>query len=259
MRNIIIAGNWKMNKDLDETREFCTLLAQRLASDPEERVQVLVAPAFPFLKSALCAAKDSPILVAAQDVSANDDGAFTGEVSTSMLTSVGLKHCIIGHSERRQYHLETDALVNRKLIKLLGAGMRPIVCIGETLAQREAGETTAVILSQLTGCFEGIDLESGLETVIAYEPVWAIGTGKTATSAQAQEVHALIRNWLASRYDERIAENMHILYGGSVKPDNVVELLSQADIDGALIGGASLKIDDFTAMTASAVKLIQAR
>ncbi|MDP3113203.1 MAG: triose-phosphate isomerase [Candidatus Cloacimonadaceae bacterium] len=259
MRNIIIAGNWKMNKDLVETRDFCSQLAQIGVSNHEDRVQTLVAPAFPFLKSALCALSNSQVLVAAQDVSVNDHGAFTGEVSVSMLASLEIKHCIIGHSERRQYHNETDAMVNRKLKKLLSANLKPIVCIGETLKQRDAGETNSIILSQLAGCFEDVGLNTGLECVIAYEPVWAIGTGRTATSIQAEEVHALIRDWLGKRYSIDIAENTHILYGGSVKAENIIDLLFQKDIDGALIGGASLKIDDFTFMITAAKEVIRAR
>jgi len=246
MRNIFIAGNWKMNKDASQTQQFCTQLESHLQERDFGRVKAIVAPVHPFLAAAEGILRSAG--VAAQDVSANPQGAFTGEVSASQLASLGISHCIIGHSERRQYHGESDELVREKLLRLRENRIIPIVCIGETLLQREDGQTREVVLAQLEGCFEGVELASGEEVLIAYEPVWAIGTGKTATSAQAQEVHAEIRAWLKERYGEELAQKMHILYGGSAKPENIGELLEQPDIDGGLIGGASLQIESFCAM-----------
>ncbi|MBW6513169.1 MAG: triose-phosphate isomerase [Candidatus Syntrophosphaera sp.] len=259
MRNIIIAGNWKMNKDAFETEQFCLDLGDYLKDHDEERVVPIIAPVFPFLAKAQSLLQGIPAAVAAQDVSAETAGAYTGEVSAVQLNSLGLSYCIIGHSERRQYHGESDALIREKLFRLRENDLIPIVCIGETLAQREAGQTEKVILTQLAGCFEEVELSSGREVVIAYEPVWAIGTGKTATSDQAQEVHALIREWLDKQFGQAIAANIHILYGGSVKPGNIRELLLQPDIDGGLIGGASLILEDFCAMIDTASQVIKIR
>ncbi len=246
MRNIFIAGNWKMNKDASQTEQFCAQLQNHLQKQDFGRVKAIVAPVYPFLYQVNSILKSAG--VAAQDVSAHSQGAYTGEVSASQLASLGVSYCIIGHSERRQYHKESDALVNEKLMKLRENRIIPIVCIGETLEQREQGKTQEVVISQLEGCFQDVELHSGEEILIAYEPVWAIGTGKTATSAQAQEVHAQIRAWLQNRFTEEIAQKMHILYGGSAKPENIGELLRQPDIDGGLIGGASLQIESFCAM-----------
>ncbi|MCB5247152.1 MAG: triose-phosphate isomerase [Candidatus Cloacimonetes bacterium] len=258
MRKIIIAGNWKMNKDASETSKFCSELGTYLKKHDNERVLPLIAPVFPFLSQAQGILRSLPVAVAAQDVSSHAEGAFTGEVSAAQLCSLEVRHCIIGHSERRQYHGETDALIREKLLRLLENGIIPIVCIGETLQQREQGRTEQVIISQLEGCFDQITIAAGDQIVIAYEPVWAIGTGKTATSGQAQEVHALIRNWLQTSYGSQAAADIHILYGGSVKPDNIRELLEQKDIDGGLIGGASLKIDSFCTMIGLACELSSA-
>ncbi len=255
MRKLIIAGNWKMNKGLGETRSFLQAVVPQLNKLDLGRVIPLVAPAYPFLTEALREAFASPLMVSAQDVSERNDGAYTGEVSAPMLASLGLKYCIIGHSERRQYHCETDASVNQRLFKLLDQGLVPIVCIGETLAQRDAGDTEKVVLSQLEGGLKDLKLESGTEIIIAYEPVWAIGTGRTATPQQAQEVHAIIRKWIGETYGQSVAQNLSILYGGSVKPDNIKELLECSDIDGGLIGGASLKENDFLAMITTAIGL----
>lgn len=255
MRKIIIAGNWKMNKDAFETEQFCRELGTYLKDHDSERVLPLIAPVFPFLAKAQTTLWGMPVAVCAQDVSAQKKGAYTGEVSAAQLRSLGISHCIIGHSERRQYHAETDTLVRAKLLRLRENEITPLVCIGETLEQREQGNTEQVILRQLEGCFEQIEMPSGKEAVIAYEPVWAIGTGKTASAAQAQEVHALIRAWLQNRHGSETAQNIHILYGGSVKPDNIRELLEQEDIDGGLIGGASLKMEAFCAMIDTAVQI----
>lgn len=254
MRKIIIAGNWKMNKGLTDTRDFCKAIVETLQGVELGQVMPLIAPAFPFLAEALRESFGSGLQIAAQDVSLHEEGAYTGEVSAAMLASLGLKYGIIGHSERRQYHGETDAQVRQKMLKLFGQQILPIVCIGETLAQRDAGSTKEIILSQLQGCLQEIELKSGQEIIIAYEPVWAIGTGRTASPEQAQEVHALIRNWLRENYSAQVAENLAILYGGSVKPDNLQQLLACEDIDGGLIGGASLKAEDFLAMVKLAAR-----
>lgn len=253
MRDIIVAGNWKMNKDAFATAEFCTNLVHELKDRDLAGVRVIVAPPYPFLGIALNALTDSPVKVSAQDVSCHQDGAYTGEVSSSMLSSLGLRYCIVGHSERRQYHHESDRLIRDKVLRLFEHGLIPILCIGETLQQREAGHTEGVLRAQLQGAFEDVKLSSGKAIVIAYEPVWAIGTGVTATTAQAQEAHAFVRGWLRDRFGEEIASAIHILYGGSMKPDNIGELIAQPDIDGGLIGGASLKTADFSSMISTAI------
>ena len=253
MRKIIIAGNWKMNKDLAETRNFISKVGLALCELELGRVIPIVATAYPFLGEAMHLAEGTPLQICAQDVSANDDGAFTGEVSARMLKSLGLSFGIVGHSERRQYHGENDASVGTKMHKLLAHKIKPIVCVGESLAQREAGDTEEVILEQLNGCMKGLEMHNGEEIFIAYEPVWAIGTGRTATPQQAQEVHALIREWLVTKYSQAVASELSILYGGSVKPDNIKDLLACKDIDGGLIGGASLKEDDYLSMVKTAV------
>ncbi len=254
MRDIIVAGNWKMNKDAFTTAEFCTSLAHMLKGQFLAGVQVIVAPPYPFLSIALSALADSLVQVCAQDVSPHQDGAYTGEVSATMLASLGTAHCIVGHSERRQYHHESDRLIRDKLLRLFELRITPLLCIGETIVEREADQTEGVLRAQLNGAFEEVTLTSGRDIVIAYEPVWAIGTGKTATSLQAQEAHAFIREWLRDRFGTEIADSIHILYGGSMKPENIGELIAQPDIDGGLIGGASLKIGDFEAMINTALR-----
>ncbi|HNQ39119.1 MAG TPA: triose-phosphate isomerase [Candidatus Cloacimonas sp.] len=248
MRKIFIAGNWKMNKGLQETKEFLATVIPELNKLKLDKVIPLIAPAYPFLEEALKGSFGSCMQVSAQDVSVHSEGAYTGEVSASMLASLGLKYCIVGHSECRQYHNETDSTVNTKILKLLENHITPLVCIGETLQQREENKTKEVVLGQLSGCLQNIKLVSGKELILAYEPVWAIGTGKTATPFQAQEVHNLIRNWLKSNYSEKVAAELSLLYGGSIKPGNLKELLDCEDIDGGLIGGASLKEEDFLEM-----------
>lgn len=256
MRDIIIAGNWKMNKDAHQTAEFCRELKMRLSDVKAGHLKVIVAPSFVLLPVAKEALEGSGIEVSAQDVSSHTEGAFTGEVSAGMLSSLKIAYAIVGHSERRQYHAETNELVRDKVRISLDHKITPIMCIGETLEEREAGETEAVLERQLSGCLAGIELSTGKELVIAYEPVWAIGTGKTATADQAQQAHAFIRNWLKGRFDAEVAAGMSILYGGSMKPGNCEELISQADIDGGLIGGASLKTDDFVAMVHTGVSVL---
>ena len=255
MRKIYIAGNWKMNKNLAEVESFCRSLAGFASGHNDENVKMVLAPAFPFLPISAQMLSGQPVGIAAQDVSKYPGGAYTGEVSAPMLCSLGLEYAIIGHSERRQYHGESNCDVRAKQLILQSCGMKPILCIGESYEQRQAGQTEEVLLAQLEGCFEDVSLSTGEEVIIAYEPIWAIGTGLTASPDQAQEAHRFIRSWLAGRYSADLADAIHILYGGSVKPDNIGELLSQPDIDGGLIGGASLDVDGYIAMVETAVEL----
>ena len=241
---MVIAGNWKMFKDLTETAQLLNELTSVLTSI-KPRVQVVVCPPFTSLAIAASLLKGSLIKLGAQNMSQHDEGAFTGEVSWKMLKSAGCEYVILGHSERRQYAAETNELINVKAKKALGNGLRPIICVGETLDEREKGVMGHVISAQVKGVLAGISEGDMKNVVIAYEPVWAIGTGKTATPAQAQEVHQLIRKLVSQIYNWPVAENLVIQYGGSVKPDNAVALLSQNDIDGALVGGACLKTDSF--------------
>ncbi|MCF7794472.1 MAG: triose-phosphate isomerase [Candidatus Cloacimonetes bacterium] len=254
MRNILIAGNWKMNKTFEEAEDFLVELNDKLKDMQLTKTEVAICAPYVYLEMAYDLALDSPLLIGAQNCSEHDNGAYTGEISAKMLSSMEMDYCIVGHSERRQYFAETDEMVNLKIKKLLLDGIDPIVCIGETLEQREEGITKDLILKQLSGAFQDIDFEER-NIVIAYEPIWAIGTGKTATPQQAQEIHALIRNWLTDTYGEDISEFTQILYGGSMKPENVEELLKQVDIDGGLIGGASLDISKFSSMIDVAVSL----
>jgi triosephosphate isomerase len=242
MRNKVIAGNWKMNKDVFETADLINGLKKSVTA---KNVEVIVCPPFTSLVVAQQLLKGSTIKLGAQDVSVHDDGAYTGEVSVTMLKSVGCEYVIVGHSERRQYFHESNELINQKAKKVLAAGMRVIICVGETLEEREKEITDKVISAQIKGVLAGLS-ESDLERVIiAYEPVWAIGTGKNATPRQAEDVHQLIRKLVGQLYSWNVAEKIIIQYGGSVKPENAKELLSQADIDGALVGGACLKPDTF--------------
>jgi triosephosphate isomerase (TIM) len=257
MRHLLIAGNWKMNKDLFETLAFTQGLKAYAHKHSEDRVEIVVAPAYPFLLTVCDILKDTPAKVAAQDVSANEDGAFTGEVSATMLASLHLPFCLAGHSERRQYHNETDTVINIKLKKLLKNGITPIFCLGEKLEEREGGLTEQVLERQLADGLSDISLFTGKEIVIAYEPVWAIGTGKVATPGQAQQAHAFIRNWLKEKFNGKVSATLQILYGGSVKPDNIRELMLQPDLDGALIGGASIKLEQFTAMLDLAKEVVK--
>lgn len=245
MRKNIIAGNWKMNGTIPETNALLKgLLA---ASWNTDKATAVVCPPFTSLQAAHKLLDGSRIALGAQDMSAYEQGAYTSEVSAAMLLTVGVTYVILGHSERRQYHAETDQLVNAKARLALNSGLTPIICVGETLKQREGGQTEEVVGNQVNGTLCGFSADFIKRSVIAYEPVWAIGTGKTATPEMAQEVHKFIRD-LISRRDQQAAENLPILYGGSVKPDNAEGLLKQPDIDGALVGGASLKADDFIAI-----------
>ncbi len=247
MRNVIIAGNWKMYKDLAGTTELIDALKSRLGTLPP-RVTVVICPPFTSLALAGTMLKGSPLRLGAQNMSDRDEGAFTGEISWNMLRSAGCDYVILGHSERRQYFGEKDELINAKAKKAIASSLKPIICVGETLAEREGGVTDRVITAQVRGVLAGLTKSEMSSVVIAYEPVWAIGTGKTATPAQAQEVHQLIRKLISQLYDWPLAEQTVIQYGGSVKPDNAAELLSQNDIDGALVGGACLKADSFAAI-----------
>jgi triosephosphate isomerase len=243
MRRKLIAGNWKMNMD----RATGVALAQgiaKLASDVPT-VDLLVCPPSVYIAAVADAIKGKGVAVGGQNMYFEASGAFTGEVSAAMLLDVGAKYVILGHSERRHIFKETDADVNKKTHAALAAGLAPIVCVGELLEEREAGKTAQVIKSQFDGSLAGITEEQIKGIVIAYEPVWAIGTGKVATPAQAEEVHADLRSLLTKRYNAEVAAEVRILYGGSVKASNAGELLGQPNIDGALVGGASLKVDEF--------------
>jgi len=246
MRNKLVVGNWKMNGSRPANAE---LLAGILAARPFAAADVAVCVPFPYLAETAATLAASNIRWGAQDCSAHEHGAYTGEVSAAMLFECGCRYVIVGHSERRAYHAESDQLVADKAKAALARGVTPIVCVGETLAQREAGETEAVVKRQLSAAIHTLAHCAG-EMVVAYEPVWAIGTGRTATPEQAQAVHALLRAQL--RAATARADEMKILYGGSVKPDNAATLFAQPDIDGGLIGGASLKAADFVAICRAA-------
>lgn len=244
MRKPVIAGNWKMYKLLGEAVDTAVSLKGKVAN--ATHCEVVIAPVFTALKSVSDRLEGSNIHMAAQDCAVqNDFGAQTGEVAPVMLKDAGCSHVIVGHSERRQYYGETDESVNKKTNAAISAGLTAIVCVGESLSERESGNADDVVATQLKGCLSGLTVDAMERIIIAYEPVWAIGTGKTATPEQAQEMHAHIRNVLAGTHGENTAENIRILYGGSVKPDNIVILMEQPDVDGALVGGASLDADSF--------------
>lgn len=243
MRKLLIAGNWKMNHTVTETVDFCRDLRSRGLE--EHRADILLCPPFTSIAAMVSLLQGTPVHVGGQNLHQESKGAYTGEISAIMLKEAGCSHVLIGHSERRQYFHESDIGVNAKTRKALENGLTPVICIGETLEEREKGVTSAVIKTQLRGALEGFAPDTIRKTVIAYEPVWAIGTGLTATPVQAQEVHHYIRKLLAEIAGADCAALLRILYGGSAKPDNAAELLSEADIDGLLIGGASLKADDF--------------
>lgn len=244
MRKTVIAGNWKMFKDIKESEELIQGVKAQGASAPSFTT-VIVCPPFTSLQLAGNLLKGSAVKVGAQNMSEHDEGAYTGEISWKMLKSVGCDYVILGHSERRQYYGETDAKINLKAKKALAKGLLPIICVGEMLTERESGITEKVVTTQVKGVLDGISASDMERVIIAYEPVWAIGTGKVATPAQAQEVHAHIRGLIAQLYSKEVADKVVIQYGGSVKPDNAAELLAQPDIDGALVGGACLKADSF--------------
>ena len=248
MRRKIVAGNWKLHG----SRQFATeLVGQVAAGLPLQGVELVILPPLPYLGDLVEDFEGTALAFGSQDVSSNEKGAYTGEVSAAMLVDVGARYGLFGHSERRQYHGESSELVARKFIAARDAGLAPVLCVGETLAEREAGRTEAVIAAQLAPVFELAGVAALDGAVVAYEPVWAIGTGLTATPGQAQAVHAFIRGEIAKR-DAKIADSLPILYGGSCKPDNAAALFSQADVDGGLIGGASLEAAGFLAIVAAA-------
>src|SRR5512141_2429609 len=242
-RKLIIAGNWKMNKTVAEALDLVQGLRRELAGVKE--VDIVVCPPFTALSEVSKAILDSNIRLGAQNMSDQNGGAYTGEISAGMLKEFSVRYVILGHSERRQYQKESDALIAKKALAVHAASLKPIVCVGETLAEREAGQMQKVLQTQVQGSLAGLSKDQMVETVVAYEPVWAIGTGKTATTAQAQEAHAFIRQLLAKQFDETVARRVRIQYGGSVKPSNARELMSQPDVDGALVGGASLEARSF--------------
>lgn len=248
MRRKIVAGNWKLHG----SRQFATdLVSDLVASLPVDGVEVVILPPLPYLGELVEAFEGRAIAFGSQDVSSNEKGAYTGEVSAAMLAEVGARFGLVGHSERRQYHNETSELVARKFAAALHAGLAPVLCVGETLEQREAGQTEQVIAAQLAPVLALVGPAGFQHAVVAYEPVWAIGTGRTASKEQAQQVHAFIRGEVA-KLDARIADSLPILYGGSVKPDNAGELFAQPDVDGGLVGGASLVAADFLAIATAA-------
>jgi triosephosphate isomerase len=246
MRRKLVAGNWKMHGSRAQARA----LLEAIVAAPRPACEVVVFPPFPYLAELVASYEPRAIGFGAQDVSAHAEGAYTGEVAATMVRDVGARFALVGHSERRQYHAESDALVAAKFGQARNAGLVPVLCVGETLAQREAGHTEAVIAAQLDAVLAQWGIGAFAEAIVAYEPVWAIGTGRTATPQQAQAVHAFIRGKLR-RDDATIASSLRILYGGSVKPANAAELFAEADIDGGLIGGASLVAADFLAICAA--------
>jgi triosephosphate isomerase len=245
MRQPLIAGNWKMNGSKADTVDL--LNGIKAGAVDLDKVEIAVCPPFPYLYLAEQALSGTPIAWGSQDVSREQGGAFTGQVSAAMLVDFGCKYAIVGHSERRLFNAETDAVVASKYAQALAHGLTPILCVGETLEEREKGETESVVARHLDAVIDSSGVKALEHGVIAYEPVWAIGTGVTATPAQAQDVHAFLRERIAAK-DAGVADKVRILYGGSMKPDNAMELIGQADIDGGLIGGAALKAADFLAI-----------
>jgi len=252
MRKPIIAGNWKMNKTISESIELVNILKRELIDIKE--VEIIVCPVYTALSDVSDLLVDSNISLGAQNVYWELSGAFTGEISPLMLKDIGCKYAIIGHSERRKYFNESDQSVNKRIKAAQGSGLIPIFCVGEILEEREANKTIDVVKRQLAGGLEGLDQAALLNLIIAYEPVWAIGTGKTATPEQAQEIHSFIRSWLVDNCSEEIAESLRILYGGSVKETNIKELMQQSDIDGALVGGASLDSSSFVGIVKNSLE-----
>lgn len=243
-RTPLIAGNWKMYKTLPEAVQTAKELVGFLTNT--DSVEVMIAPTFTSLAAVGEVLKSSSVALGAQNLHWETEGAFTGEISAPMLLSVGCRYVIIGHSERRQYFGETDETVNRRIRAALDAGLRPILCVGETEGERDRGETFSVLDKQMQDGLKDFVSEDLGDLVVAYEPVWAIGTGKTATAEQAQEVHRHLRQYLETAFDKSFSGSVRILYGGSVKPDNVADLMAQPDLDGALVGGASLKAESFS-------------
>ena len=250
IRKKLIAGNWKMNKTSADAVSLAHELVTAVGSQPD--VEVVICPPFTALEGVAKAIDGSLIKLGAQNMHFEASGAFTGEVSAPMLRAIFATHVILGHSERRTLFGETDEFVNKKVLAAFKNQLKPILCVGESLAEREAGATLKVVQTQTERCLEGVSKEQAVTLVMAYEPVWAIGTGKVATTEQAQEVHAFIRGLLTKHYGEAVAQKVRILYGGSMKPANAPELLAQKDIDGGLIGGASLEARSFTELVKAA-------
>ena len=246
MRKFLIAGNWKMNMTVSQTEDFCRNFKAKGLED--HKVDILLSPSYISIPAMVSILGDTPVNISAQNMLAEDKGAYTAEISAEMLVDATCSHVLLGHSERRQYFHETDEGVNKKTKQALKYELTPVICIGETKEERENNITEDVVKTQLLGALEDLNNDDILKTVIAYEPVWAIGTGLTASPEQAQDVHRFIRKVLAERTDADTADKLRILYGGSAKPANAETLLSENDIDGLLIGGASLKVDDFFQM-----------
>jgi triosephosphate isomerase len=244
MRKKVLIGNWKMNKTISETKEFISGVDKNITKN--DKLVVGIAPSFLSLKTA--AKHCENLIVVAQNCHFEESGAFTGEVSIPMLMDINVKYCLIGHSERRQYNNETNLTCNKKILALFKHGLTPVYCVGETLEQYEKGETFAVVKSQVVEGLANVSASDVEKIIIAYEPVWSIGTGKNADSSIAQNVCKLIRDTIESLYSAEVASKVIIQYGGSVKPENIVEYLSKPDIDGALVGGASLKVDSYLKM-----------
>ncbi|MFO7446732.1 MAG: triose-phosphate isomerase [Ignavibacteriaceae bacterium] len=251
MRKKVIAGNWKMNNDLSESKDLISKLTAGL-SNQDFNCDVIVCPPYTSLSEASSLLKGTKVKLGAQNMHDQDNGAFTGEISASMLKSAGCEYVILGHSERRTIFHESDEFINKKVKKALASGLKPIFCVGETLEEREKNITKQVIEKQVKEGLKGLTPDDMSKIIVAYEPVWAIGTGKTASPAQAQEVHEFIRGLIKTSFSAQVADNLVIQYGGSVKGDNAAELLSQKDIDGALVGGACLKADSFIAIIKAA-------
>lgn len=250
---MLIAGNWKMNTTGSEARALAEAVAEASSGAHGSGVRVAICPPFVSIDTVVAAVAGSDVLVGGQNLHQSDSGAYTGEVSGRMLVAAGCSLVILGHSERRQFFREDDALVNEKCVAARTVGLVPIVCVGETIDQRKEGIEEEVVSAQIAGAFQGIIPDGEWLPVVAYEPVWAIGSGLTATPEQAQSMHALIRACLATEFGAEVANRIEILYGGSMKPSNAEELLSQPDISGGLIGGASLKLDDFASIIRAAV------
>jgi triosephosphate isomerase len=243
-RRPLIAGNWKMYKTPGEAAETAKQLVRHAGAVTD--IDMMIAPTFIALAAVFAAIKNSPVALGAQNLYWENEGAYTGEISAPMLKSAGCQYCIIGHSERRQYFGETDETVNKKIKAAIKAGLQPVFCVGETEKERESGQTLSILDKQIKKGLEGLVSAQLDSLIMAYEPVWAIGTGKTATDDQAQEVHRFIRSLVKDNFGRALSDSIRILYGGSVKPDNIASLMAMSDIDGALVGGASLSAESFS-------------
>jgi triosephosphate isomerase len=254
IRRKLIAGNWKMNKTAGEGATLASDLVAAVGKEPS--VDVVLCPPFTALESVSRALEGQAVKLGAQNMHPEKNGAFTGEISAEMLRTLYVTHVILGHSERRTLFGESDAFINKKVVAALASQLKPILCVGETLTERDAGSTLAVVQKQVEACLQGVKPDQITTVIIAYEPVWAIGTGRNATAAQAQEVHAFIRDLLTKLYGAALAQKVRILYGGSMKPANAAELLAEKDVDGGLIGGASLEARSFTDLVKAAVAAV---